>query len=138
MHSRGNVQEMAKYDLASYGDVVGEVGAELGSAVDRARGAGISDDRIVLDPGFGFSKRTEHSLELLRRLPEIVALGFPVLVGLSRKRMVGELSGIERPAERDAATAALNVLALARGARLFRVHAAGVNRLMLDTASPAT
>jgi dihydropteroate synthase len=137
MHSRGSVQEMAKYDLANYSDVVAEVRAELDTAVTRARAAGISDESIVLDPGFGFSKRTEHSLQLLRSLEAIVALGFPVLVGLSRKRMVGELSGIEQPAERDHVTAALNVAAFLHGARLFRVHAVAMSRVALDVVARA-
>jgi len=134
MHSRGSVQEMAKYDLADYSDVVAEVRAELQGSVNRARAAGISDDQIVLDPGFGFSKRTEHSLELLQRLRDLSPLGFPLLVGLSRKRLVGELSGIDNPAERDLASAALNIVALLKGADLFRVHAVQPNRLVLDVA----
>lgn len=137
MHSRGTVQEMASYELANYGDVVSDVRSELAQAVERARAGATSDDRIVLDPGFGFAKRTEHSLELLRRLPELVALGFPLLVGLSRKRFVGELSGIERPSERDFATAVLNVMALLRGAGLFRVHAVAVNRSALALVAAA-
>ena len=78
-----------------------------------------------LDPGIGFGKTVEHNLELLRRLPEIVAIGCPVVVGTSRKRFLGELSGGRSEGERLPGTIATNVLALERGARVFRVHDAG-------------
>jgi dihydropteroate synthase len=131
---RRRVRQHARWLTATETEIyaLAEVRAELQSSVDRARAAGISDERIVLDPGFGFAKRTEHSLELLRRLPEILALGFPVLIGLSRKRMVGELSGIATAPDRDIASAALNVAAFLRGAGLFRVHAVAINRTALD------
>ncbi len=123
MHSRGGVGEMASYDTAQYGpDPVGEIAAELGEALARARAAGIPDDAIVLDPGLGFSKRTEHSIEVLAHLDRILALGRPVLVGPSRKRFVGEASGGLPPAERLEGTIAACVAGLLAGARLFRVH----------------
>lgn len=123
MHSRGTVDEMASYDLARYGeDPVGETVAELGAAIERARAAGVPDEHVVVDPGLGFSKRTEHTVGLLRRLDRVAALGRPVLVGPSRKRFVGELAGGLPPEERLEGTIAACVAALLHGARLFRVH----------------
>lgn len=123
MHSRGGVEEMARYDLARYGgDPVGEVVAELGESLDRAHAAGIPDRAMVLDPGLGFAKRTEHSLAVLGQLDRIVDLGYPVLVGPSRKRFVGEVAGGLPPEERLEGTIAACVAACLSGAQLFRVH----------------
>jgi dihydropteroate synthase len=123
MHSRGSVEEMASYETAAYGlDPAGEVVAELAGAADRARAAGIAADAVVLDPGLGFSKRTEHSAAVLRELDRLHALGYPVLLGPSRKRFIGDLSG-GIPAEgRLPGTIAACVLGWILGARLFRVH----------------
>ncbi len=122
MHSRGDVGSMASYDHADYeGDVVGAVIAELREAVDRATLGGIGADRIVLDPGFGFSKTVEQTMLLADQLTALHALGRPILVGPSRKRFLGAMTGRD-VADRDRATAALCALAYARGARLFRVH----------------
>ena len=123
MHSRGPVERMASYELAHYGpDPVGEVVLELAGALERAAAAGLPPAAVVLDPGLGFSKRTEHSAAVIAQLDRIVALGHPVLVGPSRKRFVGELAGGLPPAERLEGTLAACVVALQRGARLFRVH----------------
>jgi len=123
MHSRGDVGEMASYETAVYGDdVVGEVVTELAAALERARAAGIPDDAVVLDPGLGFSKRTEHSIAMLARLERVLALGRPVLVGPSRKRFVGEVAGGLPLEQRLEGTVAACVAALLAGARLFRVH----------------
>jgi dihydropteroate synthase len=133
MHSRGGVGEMASYEQAAYGpDVTRDVMDELGQCATAAREAGIAQDAIVLDPGIGFSKRSAHSIRLLLDLERFAELGYPMMVGVSRKRVVGELSGIAGARERDAATVGLNVVALLRGARLFRVHAPGLNRAALD------
>jgi dihydropteroate synthase len=105
-----------------YDDVVSEVKAFLEERARFAVGEGIAEARIMLDPGIGFGKTVAHNLELLRRLDEIVALGFTVLVGTSRKGFLGQLVGREDPHERVAATVATNVLALERGATVFRVH----------------
>jgi len=135
MHSRGGVSDMATFAHAEYGaDVVEEVAAELGESVSRARAAGVRDEAVVLDPGIGFAKRSEHSLALLAALPRLARLGFPLLVGVSRKRFVGELSGVAEPAARLHGTVGANVAALARGARLFRVHDARAHREALDVA----
>lgn len=121
-HSRGPLARLASYDAADYGgDVTGDVVRELRDALGGALAAGIAADAIVLDPGFGFSKTAVQSLALLHQLDAVVALGRPVLVGVSRKRFLGEATG--RPIDdRDRATAAACALAFERGARLFRVH----------------
>lgn len=135
MHSRGSVERMASYETADYGpDPMGEVVAELGAAAERARAAGIDLAGVVLDPGLGFSKRTEDSLAVLRSLDRLVALGYPVLVGPSRKRFIGELAGGLPPEDRLPGTIAACVLALRAGARLFRVHDVGPVRQALDVA----
>ena len=135
MHSRGGVSDMGTYAHASYGaDLVGEVAAELTGRVAAARVAGVPAEAIVVDPGIGFGKRSEHSLRVLAELPRIAALGRPVMVGVSRKRFIGELTGVSEPAERVHGTTGANVVALTRGARLFRVHDVRAARHALDVA----
>ena len=134
MHSRGSVEEMGTYRHAEYEDVVDDVVRELGEALRRAEAAGVSRDAIVLDPGIGFAKRTEHSLRVLAELERFLSLGCPIMVGVSRKRFIGELSGVMEPQERVAGTVGANVVALMRGARLFRVHDVAPNRQALDVA----
>ncbi|GAA3770850.1 hypothetical protein GCM10022379_43090 [Micromonospora maritima] len=125
MHWRGHSREMR--DLAHYTDVVADVRAELGGRVDAALAAGVAADRIIVDPGLGFAKTAAHNWELSARLPELVDLGFPVLFGASRKSYLGRLladpAGAPRPTEdREAATVATSVLAVAAGAWGVRVH----------------
>jgi len=107
-----------------YDDIVAEVKSFLEERMAFAVAHGVPEEKIILDPGFGggsFGKDVAQNLELLRRLPELVALGRPILVGTSRKGFLGELTG--RPVnERVAATIATNVIAYGRGARMFRVH----------------
>lgn len=135
MHSRGTVADMASYAHAAYGDdPAADVVAELGSALRRAAEAGVVPERVVVDPGIGFAKRSEHSLALLAALPRLRSLGRPVLVGVSRKRFVGELSGVKEPALRVHGTTGANVVALVHGARLFRVHDVRPAREALDVA----
>jgi dihydropteroate synthase len=134
MHSRGTVSEMATFVHAKYKDVTVEVVAELRERVDAALAAGVDPEAIVVDPGIGFAKRTEHSLQLLADLPRIAAVGYPVLVGVSRKRFIGEITGVTTPEERDEGTIGANVAALARGAGLFRVHDVRGTRRALDVA----
>jgi dihydropteroate synthase len=123
MHSRGDVATMASYALADYGaDPVGVVCGELAERAAAAQAAGIGAEAIVLDPGLGFSKRTEHSVAVLAGLERVAALGFPVLVGPSRKRFVGELAGGLEPGERLEGTIAACVAGVLAGARLVRVH----------------
>ncbi len=134
MHSRGNVSEMARYQVANYEDVVEETLGELRQRVEAARGAGIAEECIVVDPGIGFSKRSEHSLTIIAALPRLAAWGYPVLIGASRKRFIGELTGVAQPAERVHGTSGANVAALDRGALLFRVHDVRASRQALDVA----
>jgi dihydropteroate synthase len=122
MHSRGPILELSSYRHADYGgDVVGVVLAELRAALALASAAGIAPEATVLDPGFGFSKTAEQNLLLFDQLPALQALGRPLLVGPSRKRFLGAVTGAP-PEERDRATATACALAWERGARLFRVH----------------
>jgi dihydropteroate synthase len=104
-----------------YGDVVSDVKAFLEKRMEAAVAAGVREERIQLDPGIGFGKTLEHNLELLRRLDEIAALGRPVVIGTSRKSFIGRLTGRD-VTERVHGTVATCVLALERGARVFRVH----------------
>ena len=135
MHSRGSVEEMGTYKHANYGeDMVADVRREIGESVEIALKAGVRRQAIVLDPGIGFAKRSEHSLQVLAQLDRLAALGYPIMVGVSRKRFVGELSGIPIAQARVAGTVGANVEALMRGARLFRVHDVGPNRQALDVA----
>ena len=105
-----------------YDDVVSEVKAFLEERLAFATGEGVPEERVWLDPGIGFGKTVEHNLELLRRLDEIVAVGRPVVVGTSRKSFLGTLTGGKPAGERLPGTIATNVLALERGASVFRVH----------------
>ena len=134
MHSRGNVSEMGTYAHASYDDVVDQVLAELRASVTSARDAGVADERIAVDPGIGFAKRSEHSLDVLASLPELASWGYPVVVGVSRKRFIGEIARATAPSERLYGTIGANVAALERGARIFRVHDVAANRQALDVA----
>ena len=120
MHMLGEprtMQEDPRYD-----DVVSDVKAFLEERLAFAVGEGVPEERVWLDPGIGFGKTVEHNLELLRRLDEIVAIGRPVVVGSSRKSFLGKLTGGRPEDERLPGTIATNVLALERGARVFRVH----------------
>lgn len=125
MHWRGYSKDMDS--LATYDDVVTDVCGELSARVDAALAAGVSADALVLDPGLGFAKRAEHNWELLRRLDVLLALGFPVLVGASRKRFLGTMladkEGVPRPPDgREEATAAISALVAVAGAWGVRVH----------------
>jgi dihydropteroate synthase len=127
MHWRGHSAQMLS--RAHYDDVVAEVCEELLARRDAAVDAGIDAQRLLLDPGVGFAKTAEHSWALLRQLPALAELGQPLLVGASRKGLLGALladaDGEPRPpAERDDATAAVTVLAAQAGAWAVRVHAA--------------
>ncbi|CAB4346444.1 unannotated protein [freshwater metagenome] len=137
MHMIGSPQTMQ--DEPQYDDVVAEVCEFLSERAELALGAGIARERIALDPGIGFGKTLEHNLDLLANLDQLAALGYRVVIGLSRKRFLGELTGAERPDQRVAATVAANVLAFERGASVFRVHdvRATVDGLKLASATLA-
>ena len=119
MHMRGEPRTMQ--DDPRYEDVVDDVRAHLEERMEFAIREGVREERIQVDPGIGFGKTIEHNLELLRRLDEIVSLGRPVVVGTSRKSFLGRLTGRD-VTERVPGTIATNVLALERGATVFRVH----------------
>jgi dihydropteroate synthase len=125
MHWRGHSREMA--EKATYGDVVREVRTELERRLDALTAAGVAVEQVVLDPGLGFAKNSDHNWSLLARLAELLDLGRPLLVGASRKAFLGRLlagpDGLPAPpAARDAASAAVSALAAAQGAWCVRVH----------------
>ncbi|WP_039786433.1 dihydropteroate synthase [Actinoalloteichus spitiensis] len=125
MHWRGHSKSMNS--LARYEDVVADVRAELLARVDEAVAAGVPPESLVLDPGLGFAKNAEHNWALLNRLDALVELGFPVLVGASRKRFLGaalaDRDGTPRPpAGREVATATVSALSASAGAWGVRVH----------------
>jgi dihydropteroate synthase len=127
MHMLGEPETMQR--APRYDDVVDEVRAFLEARMRFAVSEGIAEDRLLLDPGIGFGKTVAHNLELLRRLGELASLGRPVVIGTSRKSFLGRLAaqaaGVAAPVDVDArlpGTIATNVLALANGASVFRVH----------------
>jgi dihydropteroate synthase len=133
MHMLGEprtMQEDPRYD-----DVVSEVKAFLEERLAFAVSEGIDEERVWLDPGIGFGKTVEHNLELLRRLDEIVAVGRPVVVGTSRKSFLAKLAGRRDEGERLPGTIATNVIALERGATVFRVHDVAQNADALAVAA---
>jgi dihydropteroate synthase len=119
MHRRGNARTMKQ--LALYADLIAEVRAELKESIDRALNAGISYEQIVIDPGIGFAKTKDQSLSLIKHLESFKSFGRPLLVGLSRKSFIGEITGRE-PRERVFGSAASVALSVERGANIVRVH----------------
>ena len=120
MHLRGEPRTMQ--DDPRFDDVVRDVAADLREALERAVGAGVAAESIAIDPGIGFGKTFDHNLALLAALPELVAMGPPVVVGASRKSFIGRITGVEEPAQRLAGSLAAAVLAARDGARILRVH----------------
>lgn len=120
MHTRGRPQDM--YAHAEYQDVVGEVAADLRAAIARATEAGIAPECIMLDPGVGFAKRAEQSLAVLAGLDRLAGLGFPLLVGPSRKSFMAASTGPLEPEARDWPTAAAVTASVLGGAHIVRVH----------------
>jgi dihydropteroate synthase len=119
MHMQGTPASMQQ--APRYGDVVAEVAAFLRERADALEAAGVARARIALDPGFGFGKTLEHNKELFRALPQLRSMGYPLLVGLSRKKAIGDMTG--RPiGERAAGSVAAALLAVQNGASLVRVH----------------
>ena len=123
MHMQGEPRTMQREP--HYGDVTLEVKAFLQDRAQAALDAGVPRDRILLDPGFGFGKNLQHNLTLLRRLPELAALGYPLLVGLSRKSMIGTLLGGKSVEERMQGSVAAALVAVQNGASILRVHDVG-------------
>lgn len=120
MHMQGTPRSMQRQP--QYRDVVAEVGAFLSAQAELLRARGVAPERIVLDPGFGFGKTLEHNMALFRGLPALVALGYPVLVGVSRKSMIGSLLGDRPIPDRRIGSVAAAMLAARAGARVLRVH----------------
>lgn len=120
MHTRGRPEDM--YAHASYGDVVQDVKADLQRIVDRAIAYGIRREKLIVDPGIGFAKRAEQSMAVLAGLPELAALGLPLLVGPSRKSFLTSATGPMPMVERDWPTAAAVTAAVLGGAHIVRVH----------------
>jgi dihydropteroate synthase len=133
MHMLGTPATMQ--DDPRYDDVVDDVRAFLEERVEFAVREGVREERIMVDPGIGFGKTLEHNLELLRRLDRIATIGLPVVIGTSRKSFLGRLTGREDPHDRVAATVATTVLALERGASVFRVHDVAPTRDALAVAT---
>ena len=134
MHMLGKpktMQENPRYN----DDVVREVRDYLAGRAEAAICAGVDPGDVILDPGIGFGKTLAHNLALLHRLDEIVELGFPVLVGTSRKGFLGKITGSDHPKARVFGTVATSVMSYERGATLFRVHDVRANREALEVAA---
>jgi dihydropteroate synthase len=123
MHMLGRPKTMQS--APRYEDVTAEVAGFLNERLIEAGIRGVDPERILLDPGIGFGKTTSHNLELLRRLRELTVLGRPIVIGGSRKRFIGQITGVDEPAERLFGTAATVAWSIANGAAVVRVHDVG-------------
>ncbi|HYZ03992.1 MAG TPA: dihydropteroate synthase [Rubrobacter sp.] len=132
MHMQGEPKTMQKEP--HYEDVVGEVRDFLAERAEYAVAAGVRPENVIVDPGIGFGKNLEHNLALLRNLDAVVDLGFPVLIGSSRKRFIERITGVQEARDRVSGTVATTVLAYERGATFFRVHDVRANREALAVA----
>jgi dihydropteroate synthase len=132
MHAQGTPKTMQENPY--YENVVEEVLTALTQRADEAMNVGVKKENIVLDIGIGFGKRKQDNLELLAHLAKFVALGFPVLLGTSRKRFMGTICDVSEPAELITATAVTTALGVMAGVQLFRVHDVKENRQALDVA----
>src|SRR5579863_7148415 len=119
MHMRGTPADM--YAQARYDDIAADVTRELAQRIEAVERAGVARDAIAIDPGIGFAKTAEQSVELLRRLPELAALRRPILVGVSRKSFLGAITGEQDPSRRLAGSLAAGLFALVHGAAILRV-----------------
>ena len=132
MHRQGTPKTMQ--DNPYYDDVVPEVISTLLEQINLAIQAGVKKENILIDPGIGFGKRKQDNLELLAHLDQFVALGYPVLLGTSRKRFMGSICNVTEPAELVTATAVTTALGVMAGVQLFRVHDVKENRQAADVA----
>ena len=132
MHSQGSPKTMQ--DNPYYDDVVQDVMKALQDRIKAALNAGIKKENIAIDPGIGFGKRKQDNLDLLAHLETLVKLGFPVLLGTSRKRFMGTLCNVTEPSELVTATAVTTALGVMAGVQLFRVHDVKENRQAADVA----
>ena len=134
MHMRGTPETMQAPENLVYGDLIADVSAFLLDAVEKAVRAGVNPARIMLDPGVGFSKTDEQNMALIRRAAEFKKLGFPLFYGISRKGFIGRMYGIPCPADRDEATAHLQLELCRAGVAALRVHNVKVSlQKMLDS-----
>ncbi len=115
-------------------DVIADQFSFLRRSLEIARHAGVRDEQVMLDPGFGFAKNTQENIEIMARFEELAGLAFPLLVGTSRKRFVGAVTGRESAEDRDMGTAATSALLRMKGAAVFRVHDVAINRDSLKVA----
>jgi len=120
MHMKGVPRNMQRSPY--YKDLISEVIAGLRESVDIAKRAGITNNKIIVDPGIGFGKTVGHNLEILNRLSEFNKLGYPICVGVSRKSFIGKILGADKAADRLSGTIAASVVAIVRGASILRVH----------------
>lgn len=132
MHMLGEPKTMQ--DNPVYENVTKEVADVLLARAKKAESLGVNSANIILDPGIGFGKRTQHNLELLRDLKELTGLGYPIMLGTSRKRFMGEISKQNNPRARMPATCATSALGVLAGVKIFRVHDVWQNRQAVDVA----
>lgn len=130
MHMKGVPRTMQ--GAPTYGDVVGEVGAHLDRAIATALDAGVDPSAIAVDPGIGFGKTLTHNLELLAATARFSEMGYPLLLGVSRKRFLGDLASIPMPKDRDAVSASLGAHLAAEGCGILRVHDVEATRASLS------
>ncbi len=131
MHWRAHSKTMQ--DHAIYKDVVKEVKEELEERIEDAIKAGVNPDQIIIDPGLGFAKLPEHNWELLRNIDRIALLGYPILIGASRKRFLGELTGSSNPNDREAASIAVTAMVAKQGVWGVRTHSVKPHRDAIAT-----
>lgn len=132
MHMQGTPKTMQ--DNPYYDDAVIEVKALLQQRIDAALQAGIAPGNLAIDPGIGFGKRKQDNLALLAHLPQLLELGYPLLLGTSRKRFMGSICNVERPEQLVTATAVTTALGVMAGVQMFRVHDVKANRQAADVA----
>tara|TARA_X000000368_G_scaffold166679_1_gene131501 strand:- start:108 stop:812 length:705 start_codon:yes stop_codon:yes gene_type:complete len=132
MHMQGSPKTMQ--DNPKYKNVVSEIIDFLSFQSKKAMDLGISKDKIILDPGIGFGKKTEHNLEILKNLENFSRLGFYTLLGTSRKKILGEISGNNNPVDRIAGTCATSALGVMAGINIYRVHDVWQNKQAIDVA----
>ena len=132
MHMQGSPKTMQ--DNPRYKNVVSEIIDFLESQSKKAIQQGIKQDKIILDPGIGFGKKTEHNLEILKNLEKFTNLGYRTLLGTSRKRILGEVSGENNPSDRVSGTCATSALGVMSGINIYRVHDVWQNKQAIDIA----
>lgn len=132
MHSQGEPKTMQ--DSPHYDNVVEDVLSALDESINMALKAGVKKEAIAIDPGIGFGKRKQDNLDLLAHLDRLVATGFPVLLGTSRKRFMGTICAVNEPSELVTATAVTTALGVMAGVQMFRVHDVKENRQAADVA----